>query len=159
MDFSEYREEAVSRGLKRSYSLDFGNLKRKIESEGHSICPECCTSISYAEYQYRLFLALQFAYDDTPLAPTKLIDYFWHAHILDTKSYQRDCQHVFGRFLHHNPYLGVNGAHDIEILNMTFAYTSKLWLRHFGCLPSAGHDSHHENSNCSKCSSCSSCRS
>jgi hypothetical protein len=35
------------------------------------------------------------------------VDKFWHQHILDTVGYARDCQLMFGYFLHHNPYLGL----------------------------------------------------
>ncbi|MFJ6645757.1 glycine-rich domain-containing protein [Streptomyces sp. NPDC091290] len=37
------------------------------------------------------------------LAPSKLVDYGWHAFILHTVDYARFCQQVVGRFVHHVP--------------------------------------------------------
>lgn len=145
-------------GLVKAASLDFGPLKLKLNKDGGAICPECSISTSYAERQYRHFLALQYAYSDIRIVPTKLIDAFWHAHILDTRAYHRDCEYMFGRYLHHNPYLGINGPEDIKALNAAFACTSKLWFTHFGYNLNGEGDTHHEASKCGDCSSCSSCR-
>lgn len=38
-----------------------------------------------------------------PAFPSLAVDEIWHRHILDTKSYQRDCQQWFGTFIHHQP--------------------------------------------------------
>lgn len=35
--------------------------------------------------------------------PSKIADMMWHAHILCTEQYQKDCMTLFGRFLHHRP--------------------------------------------------------
>ncbi|MFF4983805.1 glycine-rich domain-containing protein [Streptomyces sp. NPDC001046] len=37
------------------------------------------------------------------LAPSKLVDYGWHAFILHTIDYARFCEQVVGRFVHHVP--------------------------------------------------------
>lgn len=37
------------------------------------------------------------------LAPSKLVDYGWHAFILHTVDYAEFCQRVAGRFVHHVP--------------------------------------------------------
>ncbi|GAA2228611.1 MULTISPECIES: hypothetical protein [Streptomyces] len=37
------------------------------------------------------------------LAPSKLVDYGWHAFILHTVDYTRFCEEVVGRFVHHVP--------------------------------------------------------
>jgi hypothetical protein len=44
------------------------------------------------------------------------VDTFWHFHILDTVKYAADCERVFGYFLHHNPYIGLRGGGDEEVL-------------------------------------------
>jgi hypothetical protein len=65
-----------------------------------------------AEIEYRRFLLLAKTYPGEPLAPTVDVDLFWHYHILDTRKYAVDCQEVFGHFLHHYPYEGLDGASD-----------------------------------------------
>ena len=38
-----------------------------------------------------------------PMAPSPLVDLAWHAHLLDTRAYMRDCDALFGEYLHHAP--------------------------------------------------------
>src|SRR5687768_7823975 len=61
------------------------------------------------EREYKRFLTLLVRYPDKPIAPTHEVDEMWHQHILDTRKYATDCENVFGRFLHHYPYLGLQG--------------------------------------------------
>lgn len=63
------------------------------------------------EVAYKRFLVLMAKYPERSIAPTRDIDTFWHAHILDTRKYAADCQRVFGEFVHHYPYIGL---HDDE---------------------------------------------
>jgi hypothetical protein len=58
------------------------------------------------ETEYRRFLVLLKAFPNVEMAPLEDVDTFWHYHILDTMKYARDCEQVFGYFLHHSPYLG-----------------------------------------------------
>ena len=39
------------------------------------------------------------------LQPTHVVDIFWHTHILFTRKYFKDCEAVFGQYLHHEPVL------------------------------------------------------
>jgi len=64
------------------------------------------------DLEYRRFLYLMHAFPNEETAPTVDVDTFWHYHILDTMKYARDCEAVFGYFLHHYPHLGMEGAHD-----------------------------------------------
>lgn len=59
------------------------------------------------EAEYRRFLFLMKKYPDSQASPTVDVDTFWHYHILDTMKYARDCEQVFGYFLHHYPYVGI----------------------------------------------------
>jgi len=54
-----------------------------------------------SERDYRLFLVA--AAEGLTEPPTQDVDDFWHQHILDTRRYHRDCQAVFGGYLHHEP--------------------------------------------------------
>ena len=62
------------------------------------------------EVEYRRFLYLMKVCPTEQIAPLVEVDVFWHYHILDTMKYAVDCEQVFGYFLHHYPYLGMDGA-------------------------------------------------
>lgn len=91
-----------------------------------------------AEHLYRRFLALVTRYGDRTICPTGPIDAFWHAHILDTHAYERDCAFLFGHILHHYPYFGMRGPDDRQDLERAFEDTVDLFIRHFGIDPTAG---------------------
>jgi len=66
------------------------------------------------------------------IVPNKLVDAFWHAHILDTMKYAADCEHVFGHFVHHFPYFGLRGEEDARELQDAFATTKQRYENLFG---------------------------
>lgn len=124
----------IAASLERVARLDFSMLKRKLGDEkGWS-----------AEYQnevedlYRRFLALNIVYRDRKICPTGPVDEFWHAHILDTRAYARDCQELFGEYLHHFPYFGMRGPADRADLTAAFDQSRELFIRHFGIDPCGG---------------------
>lgn len=76
---------------------------------------------------YTKFLYLTEKHIDSAIVPTKDIDEVWHAHILDTRSYIRDCNRVFGRYVHHNPFFGFGGATAEDCLESSFRSTQELF--------------------------------
>ena len=76
--------------------------------------------------EYRRFLVL--ATQTRAIAPSHVVDLFWHAHILFTRSYAADCERVGfpGGFLHHQPELeaGTSAEH--------YAHTLELYAKVFG---------------------------
>lgn len=111
--------------------LDFTRLKHKllVSEDAEKWTFELC---EIAEREYRRFLTLVKLNPKTEIVPTKLMDKFWHQHILDTVAYERDCLEVFGHFLHHFPYFGIYGKKDQEKLSKTFEETKKLYRKCFG---------------------------
>ena len=97
--------------------------------EGIKITPQ---RLAKAEMDYRRFLHLHLKFPSLEIVPTKLIDEIWHQHILDTRAYEKDCQDIFGRFLHHYPYFGMHGEKDQENLQRCFERTQFIWLNLFG---------------------------
>jgi hypothetical protein len=81
---------------------------------------------------YRNFLFLNFKYPHKALAPSEDIDEFWHNHILDTRQYKIDCEKIFGRYLDHYPYFGIDGRTTMDNLNDSFARTQELHMKEFG---------------------------
>jgi len=79
---------------------------------------------------YKKWLVVHACYPELATAPSAKLDEYWHMHILDTQKYMEDCQLVFGRYLHHYPYFGLEG--DKKDLNKGFELTRELFMHHFG---------------------------
>lgn len=57
-----------------------------------------------AANEYRSFLRAHVKNPDRELRPeSNDADEVWHAHVLHTRNYERDCKRLFGYFLHHCP--------------------------------------------------------
>lgn len=115
--------------------LDFDKLKWKLtKSSEASWSFDLC---EFAEAEYCKFLTLKKLFPKVALVPSKLVDKFWHEHILDTKAYAEDCNKVFGRFIHHFPYFGIYGEDDQYSLQTSFDETIKLYEGQFGKFPTS----------------------
>ena len=86
--------------------------------------------------EYRRFLTLLVRAGErggaaAGLTPCKLVDEFWHQHILDSRKYHRFCSAVAGRYLHHLPrYEDAHGSHKPG-----FERTRSLYRERFGAEP------------------------
>jgi hypothetical protein len=87
--------------------------------------------VSTVEQEYRRFLCLAKAFPGTVFAPIVDVDEFWHYHILNTRKYARDCQSIFGYFLHHFPYAGMRGKEDEEALERAGVRTRQMYEETF----------------------------
>ena len=94
-------------------------------------------AVAVAEVNYRRFLALHLMHPLATLVPNKILDEYWHHHILDTRKYDADCKTIFGSFLHHDPYFGIEGEEDRQMNIEAFTLTQQLWEEAFG-LPLLG---------------------
>jgi len=114
--------------------LDFTMIKLKLmdADEGQGWSASFCDRV---ETEYRRYLALNRRYADRAIVPSKTVDNFWHAHILDTQAYAPDCEAVFGEFLHHYPYFGMRGEEDAQALGDAYDDTLNLYELHFGPPP------------------------
>lgn len=112
-------------------TLDLSMIKLKLRDieEGPGWSVEKCEAV---EVGYKRFLALKRFYPDREIVPNKDVDVFWHQHILDTEKYARDCEALFGAFLHHYPYFGMQGEEDYANLCAAFSETQALYESHFG---------------------------
>lgn len=62
-------------------ALNFDKLKFKLTSAKEAVMSkDVC---QFAEQEYKRFLALKYFYPKETFVPNKLVDEFWHAHILD----------------------------------------------------------------------------
>lgn len=120
----------VRQKIKEINSLDFTMLKSKLmnKEEGKGWTAKMCNAV---EILYKNFLCLILKYPTKDIVPTKQIDDFWHAHILDTRRYHSDCKKIFGQYIHHYPYFGLRGEDDAKDLQNSFSETKMLWKKEF----------------------------
>ena len=85
-----------------------------------------------AERDYKRYLAITHATGGYQPVPNADIDRFWHEHILDTRRYARDCEDLFGEFLHHYPFFGMRGEADEAMWKSTIGISEQLWSDAFG---------------------------
>lgn len=112
--------------------IDFTMVKLKLQEppyEGHGWS---VSQAETAEIEYKRFLALKRMHPDKDIVPNRDVDIFWHQHILDTEKYAKDCEVIFGFFLHHFPYFGMNGPQDEQNLMDAFEETKQLYADNFG---------------------------
>ena len=127
-NMGEYGEQFASIN-----SLNLDKLKWKLSKSTEATWTE--DLIDFAEEEYKKFLFLKLIYPKVALVPNKLVDKFWHEHILDTKAYQQDCEALFGYFIHHYPYFGIYGDDDQRSLQNAFDETIALYEKHFEKYP------------------------
>ena len=86
------------------------------------------------EMAYKTYLSMLVKYQDDAedIMLAKDVDEFWHTHILQTSKYMRDCESVFGAYLHHNPHIGERTAEDLVKREAMAAKTRALYEREFG---------------------------
>ena len=117
--------------LQRLSKIDFGPIAFKLmhpdEGEGWEI-----ERTTQAIEAYRQFLFLSAKYPTQRIVPSREVDLVWHTHILDTAKYREDCNLLFGKFIDHWPYFGMNSEAEKQASEQAFATTQALAKKHFG---------------------------
>jgi hypothetical protein len=108
-------------------SIRFDLLEWKLRNSAH--IPIEKHNIPLALEEYKRFLSLKQTNPGVSLSPSELMDAVWHIHILDTKMYAKDCQEIFGRFLHHSPSYGLNEL-QFENSRLKQARNRMIYLYH-----------------------------
>lgn len=108
-------------------NIDPDILSLDLACISHKACVDEGWSLPFVdtvERQYRAFLQLIRTLGRSGrIAPTRLIDRYWHHHILDTAKYARDCETLFQAFIHHYPYSGLLSADDAAQQRERVAHT------------------------------------
>lgn len=125
------KNTTIKRKLGLVQSLNFTQLKSKLRKpeEGKGLTVK---QANQAEKLYKQFLCLLVLHPEKQIVPNRIIDHFWHAHILDTRRYHADCEKIFGYYVHHYPYFGLRGKQDAKNLQNSFKETNELWVAEFG---------------------------
>lgn len=111
-------------------AIDFSQMIDKLIHESGWLKEDVEQTCS--QYRNFLFLNKKYHAEVGVLPPSEDIDEFWHSHILDTHAYIRDCEAIFGNYMHHYPYFGIDDKSDMTTLNNAFEITKKLYLKEFG---------------------------
>lgn len=111
-------------------SIDFSMMARKLAEPDFGE-PWQQDKIEFCEREYRRWLFLLRKHEGEILSPTRAMDEYWHAHILDSRAYMRDCARIFGRYVHHNPYMGMDGPVDEERLQEATERTDEYYSAEF----------------------------
>lgn len=94
---------------------------------------------------YRRFLTMAKEYPRAELSPLPDVDEVWHAHILHTRAYARDCTAYLGHFMHHEPF-------GDDVPDKRFDRTAEIYLDLFG-------ETYAISGSCGKCCGESGCKS
>jgi hypothetical protein len=124
---SELKNEKNIDSKVASVDLEMVKKKLQVSDEGEGWTIEQCDS---AEIEYKRYLNLCLTYGKG-IVPNKIMDTFWHYHILDTLAYHKDCQDIFGYYLHHFPYFGMRSEKDAVDLKNAFEKTKELYFQTF----------------------------
>jgi len=124
-------------------ALDLEAVKlRVMDAElGEGWTREYADSIG-AAYKNYLTMLVKYPDDAEDILLSKDVDEFWHTHILQTTRYAKDCQDVFGNFLHHEPHVGERTAADLERRSALAEKTRGLYAREFGDAQDAAWSGH-----------------
>lgn len=106
-------EEELRRKKELIFQLDFSKLRQKLTDHQfpnlYSLYwDEESVDKGIDEYRKYLFIRLKYRVEYPRLAPTLRIDEIWHGHVLNTEQYHRDCEKIFGEYLHHYPYTHID---------------------------------------------------
>ncbi|MBX9782774.1 MAG: hypothetical protein K2X48_05685 [Chitinophagaceae bacterium] len=135
----------------KNLNLDRIKWKLKDAEEGQGWSDELC---DFAEQEYKKYLTMIKLFPELDIVPNKIMDKFWHQHILDTRAYANDCNSIFGYFVHHYPYFGMNGEEDKQNLIDAFNQTKKIYKATFGSNMEDADPARCKDHSCHKPSSC-----
>jgi hypothetical protein len=114
------------------HALELDSVKRRLmDTEvGQGWSREYADRVE-AAYKTYLTMLVKYQDDAEEILLSKDVDEFWHTHILQTAKYMRDCERVFGNYLHHDPHLDRDDAYLAKRAAMT-EKTRALYEREFG---------------------------
>lgn len=126
----EKRIPSLDEAKKHIDSIDFSKIINKMmkkdrwkKSDAESICKY---------YRNFLYLTKKYNQEYGQLPPSEEVDEFWHNHILDTEQYIKDSDAIFGKYLHHYPYFGMDEKSNEKDLQNAFDRMQNLYEKEFG---------------------------
>lgn len=125
-------DDCLSLEQAKSYidALDFSQIIDKMVKKDKWFRKDAVEACNL--YRNFLFLNKKYQGQYQQLPPSLEIDEFWHNHILDTEKYQTDCEAIFGKFMHHYPYFGIDKKTTMDDLHKAFQQVQALHYKEFG---------------------------
>jgi hypothetical protein len=130
MTTAKPRSDDIRAAVAAVDAVDLTMINRKLRHDDPDFWTDAV--VAEAERRYRLFLALHLVHSGRTFSLDKILDDYWHAHILDTRKYTVDCELLFGSYLHHDPYFGLEDDAEWEENLALFADTLDIWESTFG---------------------------
>jgi hypothetical protein len=120
-------EEKLNAALARVAAIDLDRIRNKVQNKRGWTEERAARAVEL----YRRYLALLVLDRNQKLAPPSPdADEIWHGHILDTRAYHRDCESLFGTYLHHVPSYGT-AAEKVQMAACR-ERTELVFQTHFG---------------------------
>ncbi len=110
---------------------DFSGVERKVREHFVELGREL--SAGYVErgiYALKQYYAVALLDPANAHAVSRVIDPFWHAHILHTEQYMEFCNRVVGEYMHHQPLDHARPDH-VAIIRRLYGYTLEVLTRFF----------------------------
>ena len=129
---AKFSDRPVEQIVAAIQALDLESVKVRItDSElGEGWTREYAVGIEHA---YKNYLTMVAKYQDhaEDILLSKDVDEFWHTHILQTIKYTKDCDAVFGKYLHHAPHIGERTLDDFKRRDALAEKTRRLYQQEF----------------------------
>ena len=110
-------------------AMDFRAIIRKLMEEKKWSKQQALTACE--QYKNFVFLVRKYEATYSNLPPSNDIDEVWHRHILETVNYAKDCQVIFGKFLHHMTAGADANAATFAEEEKNFEITQELYFKEF----------------------------
>lgn len=125
-------KSALKKSEPKVDALDFALQKRKMTE----VFGWHQAVVDAMEEQYRKFLSLSHALktikSNLEIVPNRLVDEFWHLHVMDTAKYHDDCMYLFEEYFHHYPYFGFVNEADTAAWKDSAAEAHSVWKAVYG---------------------------
>jgi hypothetical protein len=110
-----------ARSLTAQPNFDLSRVMPRVKRDNPDWTDE---RLGTTEFEYRRFMQLCKTFPEQKISAAPDIDKVWHAHMLDSVFYMRDCDDYFGYYLHHDPCIGET---DLDGVNDTLATFTKAY--------------------------------
>jgi hypothetical protein len=123
----------AERAIVAIQALDLEPIKLRVMDHqlGEGWTREYAESVERA-YRNYLIVLVKHPGDAEDIVVSKDVDEFWHTHILHTMKYTKDCERVFGMYLHHNPNISRRTPAEIQRTAVLVKKTQRLYQQEFG---------------------------
>lgn len=111
---------------------DFDPVIRVAEKKLRQVGFPVALSAVEAEVGLRQYYAMPIIFESQKeMAVSSLVDPYWHAHLLDTRSYRSFCDRVYGQFMDHVP-MDDDDSRDVARVTELYLKTRSMMDTAFG---------------------------